>query len=99
MLIENVTPGGHWIALDLRAHQARTDKKSRSNNSAIGARVEIKTGRRFQQYVVGGTCGPVAAMPPLRFTPAGRQPQGRLAADHLARRRAAGGTGTGRRPA
>ena len=39
------------------------DRKARSNNSAIGARVEVKTGMVFQQLVTGGSSGPVA-MPP-----------------------------------
>jgi len=64
MLIENTTAGGNWIALDLRGIRGK-EKKTRSNNSAIGARVEIKTGNVFQQYVVGVGCGPTA-MPPLR---------------------------------
>jgi tetratricopeptide (TPR) repeat protein len=64
-LIENVTPGGHWIEIDLLGIREQ-DKKSRSNNSAIGARVEIKTGTIFQQYVVGASSGPVA-MPPYRI--------------------------------
>lgn len=64
LLVKNVTQGGHWIAFDLRGKRGR-DKKTRSNNSAIGAQVEIKTSSVYQQYVVGGACGPVAA-PPLR---------------------------------
>ncbi len=52
LLMENVTPGGHWIALDLLGTRGG-DKKSRSNNSAIGARVEVKSGTVFQQFVVG----------------------------------------------
>ena len=65
LLIENVTPGGHWIKLDLRGTTSK-DKKTRSNNSAIGARVEIKTGAMSQQFLVGTTSGPVA-MAPLRI--------------------------------
>jgi len=61
-LMENVTPGGHWIALDLLGTRQR-DKTSRSNNSAIGARVEIKSGTVFQQFVVGVPSGPVASPP------------------------------------
>ncbi len=64
-LIENVTPGGHWIELDLRGAR-RQDRKTRSNNSAIGARVEVKTGDVFQQFVVGTPSGPTA-MSPLRI--------------------------------
>ena len=64
MLIANATPGGHWIELDLRGTCQR-GRKARSNNSAIGARVEIKTGMVFQQFMVGGSSGPVA-MPPAR---------------------------------
>ncbi|MHC4436783.1 MAG: CRTAC1 family protein, partial [Planctomycetota bacterium] len=64
-LVENVTPGGHWIQIDLRGMRGQ-DKKTRSNNSAIGARVEIKTGSVFQQYVVGTSSGQ-AAVPPYRI--------------------------------
>ncbi|MBN2592805.1 MAG: VCBS repeat-containing protein [Sedimentisphaerales bacterium] len=64
-LVENVTPGGHWIEIDLRGIREQ-DKKTRSNNSAIGARVEIKTGSVFQQYVVGTSSGHVA-VPPYRI--------------------------------
>lgn len=65
LLIENVTPGGHWIQLDLVGKRPQ-DSKARSNHSAIGARVEVKTGAVFQQFVVGGSSGPVA-MAPLRI--------------------------------
>ncbi len=65
MLLENVTAGGHWIAIDLKGTRGR-DKKSRSNNSAIGAWVEVRTGRVFQQHIVGAASGPVA-MAPLRI--------------------------------
>jgi tetratricopeptide (TPR) repeat protein len=63
MLIENATPGGHWIELDLRGTRER-GRKARSNSSAIGARVEIKTGMVFQQFVVGSSGH--MAMPPRR---------------------------------
>ncbi len=65
MLIENRTAGGHWIQIDL-AGTREADGKSRSNNSAIGARVEIKTGNVSQQYVVSVPSG-LAAMPPYRI--------------------------------
>jgi len=65
MLIENATPGGHWIQIDLVGTREK-DGKSRSNNSAIGARVEIKTGTISQQYVVGVPSGQVA-VPPYRI--------------------------------
>ena len=65
VLIENATPGGHWIEIDLLGTRGQ-DRKSRSNNSGIGARIEIKTGDIFQQYVVGVPSGPVA-MPPYRI--------------------------------
>ena len=61
-LIENVTKGGHWIGVDLQGTQGQ-DGKSRSNNSAIGARVDVKTGRIAQQHVVGVPAGPVASAP------------------------------------
>jgi len=63
-LVENATQGGHWIQMDLRGTRGQ-DGKSRSNNSAIGARVDIKTGMVSQQHVVGIPSGPVAS-PPLR---------------------------------
>ena len=65
MLIQNATPVGHWIELDLQGTRAQ-DRKSRSNNSAIGARVEIKAGQVIQQFEVGVPSGP-AAMPPYRI--------------------------------
>lgn len=61
-LIENVTQGGHWIGVDLQGTQGQ-DGKSRSNNSAIGGRVDIKTGMISQQHVVGVPSGPVASAP------------------------------------
>ncbi len=64
-LVENVTPGGHWIEIDLRGTRGN-EKKTRSNNSAIGARMEIKTGTIIQQYRVGASSGQVA-MPPHRI--------------------------------
>jgi len=62
-VIENVTPGGHWIELDLCGTRGK-DTKSRSNSSAIGARVDVKAGTVFQQFVVGPSSGPVAMPPP-----------------------------------
>ncbi len=62
VLIENVTPGGHWIAFDLAGTRPQ-EPRARSNQSAIGARVEVRSGTRFQQYVVGGSAGPVASQP------------------------------------
>jgi tetratricopeptide (TPR) repeat protein len=64
-LAENVTQGNHWIEIDLLGTREQ-DKKCRSNNSAIGARVEVKTGTIFQQFVVGVPSGQ-AAMPPYRI--------------------------------
>lgn len=61
-LIENITRGGNWIAMDL-AGTRRQDNKSRSNRSAIGARVEVKTGNMCQQYTVGVPIGPTAVAP------------------------------------
>ena len=61
-LLENATEGGHWIAVDLQGTRGQ-DGKSRSNNSAIGARVDVKTGMVAQQYVVGVPSGPVASAP------------------------------------
>ncbi len=65
ILVENVTPGGHWIELDLSGTVTQ-DQMTRSNNAAIGARVEIKTATMSQQFLVGATSGPVA-MAPLRI--------------------------------
>ncbi|MBN1845910.1 MAG: VCBS repeat-containing protein [Sedimentisphaerales bacterium] len=65
VLLENLTKGGNAIQIDLRGMQTR-DKKSRSNNSAVGARLEVKTGAVYQQYVVGVPSGP-ASMAPYRI--------------------------------
>ncbi len=62
MLLENVTPGGNWIELDLTGKRPQ-DPVSRSANSAIAARVELRSGTLFQQYIVGGSSGPVASQP------------------------------------
>jgi len=64
-LIRNVTAGGHWIEIDLAGLRTQ-DKKSRSNNSAIGARIDIKTGTLCQQHVVGIPSGQLA-MPAHRI--------------------------------
>lgn len=63
-LLTNVTTGGNWLQIDLLGKRGQ-DRKSRSNNSAIGARLDIRTGQLAMQYVVGGGSGPVAT-PPLR---------------------------------
>jgi tetratricopeptide (TPR) repeat protein len=65
VLLVNATPGGHWIELDLSGTSTQ-DNTTRSNGSAIGARVEVKTGAVLQQFVVGSSSGPVA-MAPLRI--------------------------------
>lgn len=64
-LVENATQAGNYLALELRGTKVQ-DKKSRSNGSAIGARVEVRAGPLFQQYMVGVPSGPTA-MPPLRI--------------------------------
>ena len=64
-LFQNLTSGNHWLALDLRGVQ-RQDNKGRSNSSAIGARVEIKTGSILQQFTVGTPTG-AGVVPPLRI--------------------------------
>ena len=63
-MLVNATAGGHWIEIDLMGMREQ-DKKSRSNHSAIGARVEVKTGAIYQQFAVGGTTG-AATTGPLR---------------------------------
>ncbi len=62
--IENTTQGGRHLALDLVGTEER-GKKSRSNYSAIGARVEVKSGTVVEQFTVGTPSG-ATAMPPLR---------------------------------
>jgi len=64
-LMENATKGNHWIEIDLFGTRTQ-DKNSRSNGSAIGARVELRSGAISQQYVIGVPSGPVA-MPPYRI--------------------------------
>ena len=67
LLLQNITPGGHWIELDILGKRIPlADYPTQVNNSAIGARVEIRTGRLYQQFVIGVPSGPVA-MPPLRL--------------------------------
>ncbi len=62
ILLTNVTQGGHWLGVDLKGTRGN-DQKSRSNNSAIGARIDIKTGLLSQQHIVGGHAGPVTSLP------------------------------------
>ncbi len=62
LVIENVTCGGHFVALDLVGTRPK-NRMSQSNSSAIGARVEVKSGTVYQQYVVGGSSGPMATKP------------------------------------
>ncbi len=64
-LVRNATAAAGWLALELRGTEER-GKKSRSNHSAIGARVEVKAGTLSQQYLVGAPAG-ATAMPPLRL--------------------------------
>ncbi len=60
----NATQGGNWLALDLQGQRGQ-DQNSRSPSSAIGARVEFRSGNVTQQLVVGTPAGGTA-MPPLR---------------------------------
>jgi tetratricopeptide (TPR) repeat protein len=62
ILVENITPENHWIEIDLLGTKSQ-DQKSRSNNSAIGAKIEIKAGNISQQYVVGVPTGPASLAP------------------------------------
>lgn len=52
----NCASRGNWLSLDL-AGTRYTDQKSRSNESAIGARVEVRSGQIFQQWDVGQIAG------------------------------------------
>jgi hypothetical protein len=66
MLIQNMTQGGHWIELDLvgtRTPPTVPRARERTPNSPIGARVEIRTGSLYQQYLVGVPTGPVSVAP------------------------------------
>lgn len=63
-IVRNATRGGNFLAIELQGTEEQ-GKKSRSNRSAIGARVEIKTGAITEQFLVGNTAG-TTAMPPLR---------------------------------
>ena len=67
LLLSNVTPGGHWIELDLVGlRKNKGTLESRCSNSPVGVRVEIRTGQLIQQYFLGAPSGPVA-QPPLRL--------------------------------
>jgi tetratricopeptide (TPR) repeat protein len=63
-LLAGASQGGNWLALDLHGKRMQ-DQTSRSASSAIGARVELRSGNVFEQYVVGTPAG-ATAMPPLR---------------------------------
>lgn len=58
----NRGPAGHWVQLDLVGSRYR-DQKSRSNESALGARVEVRTGGVFQQWEVGQVAGSTSFAP------------------------------------
>ncbi len=60
----NATQGGNWLALDLQGQRGQ-DQNTRSPSTAIGARVEFRSGNVTQQLVVGTPAGGTA-MPPLR---------------------------------
>jgi len=64
VLFVNATQGGNWLALDLLGQRGQ-DQTSRSPSSAMGARVEFRSGNVSQQYVVGTPAG-ATAMPALR---------------------------------
>ena len=64
MLVQNVTRGGHCVEIDLVGTREQNNT-TRSDHSSIGARVEVKSGMIFQQYLVGACSGAVS-MPPLR---------------------------------
>ncbi len=62
-LLVNATPqAGNWIEIDLAGARPQ-DGKSRSNQSAVGARVEVKTGRLAQQFSVGAAAGNQSVAP------------------------------------
>jgi len=65
VLLQNATAGGHWFAVDLRGRRGK-DQKTRSNNSAVGARVEVKTGAVIEQHVVGIPSS-LTSIPPYRL--------------------------------
>lgn len=58
----NRGPTGHWVELDLAGTRYR-DQKSRSNESALGARAEVRTGGIFQQWDVGQVAGSTSFAP------------------------------------
>lgn len=64
-VIAGASQGGNWLAVDLEG-KVLQDQTSRSPRSAIGARVELRSGNVTQQYVVGTPAG-ATALPPLRI--------------------------------
>ena len=56
--------GRNWLQIELQGTQGQ-DQKTRSNSSALGARVEVKAGPISQQYLLGMPTGP-ASNAPLR---------------------------------
>ena len=89
ILVENVTPGGHWIEFDLAGKRPQ-DRKARSNNSAIGARVEVKTQTAFSTVCGGGRGGSRRLGSAARACRSGRPHHDRLVAHPVARRNSAG---------
>ncbi|WP_197231080.1 CRTAC1 family protein [Novipirellula artificiosorum] len=64
-ILVNRSADAHWVGLKMAGAEG-SEKKTRSNQSALGTRVDVKSGRVWQQYVVGAPSGSVA-MPPLRI--------------------------------
>jgi len=61
-LVENITGQGNWIELELIGTRGQ-DNKSRSNASALGAKIEVKAGDISQRYTLGLPTGPAATAP------------------------------------
>ncbi len=85
----NATQGGHWIEIDLQGIQGQ-DGKSRSNNSAIGARIDVKTGPDLPAASGGRGLGSGGIAAPEGPRGAWREEHRGLVADHVARRRSSG---------
>ena len=61
-IVWGMETGRNWLQIELQGTQGQ-DQKTRSNSSALGARVEVKAGPISQQYLLGVPTGPAASAP------------------------------------
>ncbi len=62
IVVWGIPSGRNWIQIDLVGTEGQ-DQKTRSAASAIGSRLEVKTGAIWQQYIPAAPTGPTAVAP------------------------------------